>query len=95
MKFYVRSDDVSVVGLEMDPENQLLKDGKAQVEAAMQQPKSPFMGQDFINRLLADPRTSPLMAQPDFMAMIRDVQSSPQNMMRYINDPRMQLVHPF
>jgi len=79
-------------GLEIGPENQLLKEGKMQVEAAMKQAKSPFMAPDFINRLLSDPRTSPLMGQPDFMAMIRDLQSNPQNMMKHINDPRMQLV---
>lgn len=79
----------------MDPENQLLKEGKTQVERALQRSKSPFVGQAFIERLLSDPRTSPLMAQPDFMAMIRDLQSNPQNMMKYISDPRMQLVWSF
>ena len=82
-----------LAGLELDPTNVLLSEGKQHVEAAMKEtPKNPFGSSDFFQRLLSDPRTAPLMAQPDFMAMFKDVQSNPQNMMKHLNDPRMQLV---
>ena len=79
-------------GLELDPENAQLKEAKEQVEAAMKQPKSPFSSPEFFGRLMSDPRTRAMMDKPDFMAFLQDLQSSPQNMMKYLNDPRMQLV---
>eukprot|EP00210_Caulerpa_lentillifera_P000134 g129.t1 len=80
-------------GLTIDPTNTVLLESKEELEQEMQSSmRSPFNSTDFMNRLLSDSRTSPLMVQPDFMAMLRDLQTNPSNMMRYMNDPRMQLV---
>lgn len=38
------------------------------------------------------PRTRPYLQQPDFVAMINDAQKNPNNLSRYINDPRMMQV---
>jgi len=79
-------------GLELDPNNQALKEGKEKVEEDMNKPQNPFGSSDIFSKLLSDPRTRPLMAQPDFVQMLKDLQTSPQNMMKHMNDPRMQLV---
>jgi len=76
----------------MDPENQLLKAGKEEVEAVMKDPKSPFANPDVFDRLLRDERTRPLLGQPEFMRMFRELQNSPESMLHYLQDPRMQLV---
>jgi len=80
-------------GLELDPNNQALKEGKEKVEEDMNKPQNPFGSSDIFSKLLSDPRTRPLMAQPDFVQMLKDLQTSPQNMMKHMNDPRMQLVN--
>lgn len=34
----------------------------------------------------------PFLSQPDFMAMLTDVQSNPANMSKHLQDPRFQVV---
>lgn len=37
-----------------------------------------------------NPQTRPLLAQPDFMAILRDLGNNPSNMSNYLQDPRLQ-----
>lgn len=47
-----------------------------------------LFGPDAMARLAADPQTRALLADPGFVAMIKDVQANPNNMSLYIKDPR-------
>lgn len=93
-------------GLEIEPGNEALKSGLDDAQAASTRPKggsgspygssSPFgnmfQGPDVWAKLQTDPRTRLFLSQPDFVAMLNDVQRNPSNLNRYINDPRMMQV---
>ena len=49
-----------------------------------------MFGPDFVSKLAMNPETRPLLSQPDFMMMLRDMGSNPQNMSKYLGDPRLQ-----
>lgn len=81
-------------GLAKDPNNEQLKNGLAEAKAAQARPpahKSPFARPDFLAKLAMDPRTRGFLSQPDFMAMISDVQNNTANMSKYLQDPRFQV----
>lgn len=81
-------------GLKLDPDNGQLQQGlqAAEREAARAQrgggAGGMFGGPDFIAKLAMNRETRGYLTQPDFMAMMSDMQSSPQNMGKYISDPR-------
>lgn len=86
-------------GLKLDPNSEVLKSGLQEAEdakASQAAPKSPGVGMfsnpEVLTRLAMDPRTRPLLGQPAFMAMLRDCQSSPSNMTKYIQNPQFQLL---
>lgn len=94
-------------GLQTDPNNDGLKSGLADAEAAKPRSWAPpagdspmgggspfgnMFGPDVWVKLQGDPRTRPYLQQPDFVAMINDAQKNPSNVSRYINDPRMMQV---
>ncbi|KAL2607811.1 hypothetical protein R1flu_026384 [Riccia fluitans] len=90
-------------GLEVDPKNEVLKSGLAEAQAAASRAartppggQSPFgtifQGPDVWVKISNDPRTKQFLSQPDFVKMLQDVQRSPGNLNRYINDPRMMQV---
>eukprot|EP00271_Cylindrocystis_brebissonii_P015448 TRINITY_DN38347_c0_g1_i1.p1 TRINITY_DN38347_c0_g1~~TRINITY_DN38347_c0_g1_i1.p1 ORF type:complete len:586 (+),score=186.26 TRINITY_DN38347_c0_g1_i1:283-2040(+) len=85
-------------GLELDPSNEALKTGKADVEKAQAQEESAggmgmlgkaFTSPDLFAKLHNDPRSRAALLQPDFRAMLQEVQKNPSNLNRYLNDPRM------
>jgi stress-induced-phosphoprotein 1 len=91
-------------GLQTDPNNDGLKSGLADAEAAKPRARAPpsgdspmggsspfgnMFGPDVWVKLQGDPRTRPYLQQPDFVAMINDAQKNPNNLSRYTNDPRM------
>jgi stress-induced-phosphoprotein 1 len=83
-------------GLEYDASNAQLKQGLADAKAASAGPAategwgSIFSSPEYITKLSTDPRTKPLMVQPDFLSMIRDVNANPRNMEKYLTDERFQ-----
>ncbi|GAX84944.1 hypothetical protein CEUSTIGMA_g12365.t1 [Chlamydomonas eustigma] len=82
-------------GLEHDPSNeQLLSSLKEAKAAAIRPPPSasPFAKPDFLAKLAMDPRGRAMMGQPDFMTMLRDVQTNSANMSKYIQDPRFMVM---
>lgn len=85
----VKSKSQFVSGLELDPANDLLQQGLQDVEAAVSKATNPFANPNLIGKLMSNPKTAQYMSQPDFMMMVNDVQRSPQNMSKYLQDPRM------
>lgn len=84
-------------GLQIDPANEALKSGLADAQAANSRPRpspfgSMFSSPDVWAKIQADPRTRAFLQQPDFVAMIKDAQRNPNNVSRYISDPRMMQV---
>ncbi|KAH6818098.1 stress-inducible protein [Perilla frutescens var. frutescens] len=98
------SDAVSAYkkGLEIDPNNEPLKSGLADAEAALarsSRPRpgpgaggSPFgeaFGPEMWVRLASDPSTREYLQQPDFVKMMQDMQKNPNNLNLNLKDPRV------
>ena len=83
---------MAAVGLQLDPNNAQMKASLEESTQAAAAPKSPFSKPDFLAKLATDPRTRGWLGQPDFMRMLRDVQTNMGNMNNYLHDPRFQLV---
>lgn len=84
-------------GLSFDSGNEQLKQGLSDSRtAASSSPLPPnswgaiFSNPAFLARLAIDPRTKPLMNQPDFISMVRDVSTNPRSLEKYIGDDRFQ-----
>lgn len=84
-------------GLAVDPCNEQLKlgltDSKKAAEVAGKQQTSGgmFTQPEVLSRLATDPRTRPLLGQPDFMSMLQEVNRDPNSMSKYLADDRFQL----
>ncbi|KAJ6701553.1 TPR REPEAT CONTAINING PROTEIN [Salix koriyanagi] len=85
-------------GLEIDPNNEGLKSGLADAQAAASRsraapPPSPFgdafSGPEMWAKLTADPSTRMYLQQPDFVKMMQDIQKSPSNLNLYLKDQRV------
>ncbi|CAA0842292.1 Hsp70-Hsp90 organizing protein 3 [Striga hermonthica] len=88
-------------GLEIDPNNDALKSGLADAEAATarssRQPRggpggNPFgeaFGPEMWVKLASDPGTRGLLQQPDFVKMLQDIQKNPNDLNLYLQDPRV------
>ncbi|KAK6158017.1 hypothetical protein DH2020_005331 [Rehmannia glutinosa] len=96
------SDAVSAYkkGLEIDPNNEALKSGLADAEAASARSSrtragpgaSPFgeaFGPEMWVKLSSDPVTRGFLQQPDFVKMMQDIQKSPNNLNLYLKDQRV------
>ncbi|KAK1376399.1 hsp70-Hsp90 organizing protein 3-like [Heracleum sosnowskyi] len=84
-------------GLDFDPNNEALKSGLSDAEAALARPDpkqsgSPFgdaFGPEMWTKLTSDPKTRGFMQQPDFVNMMKDLQRNPNNLNMYLQDPRV------
>ncbi|KDP25621.1 hypothetical protein JCGZ_20777 [Jatropha curcas] len=85
-------------GLEIDPNNEALKSGLADAEAAASRsraapPPSPFgdafSGPEMWAKLTADPSTRMYLQQPDFVKMMQEIQRNPSNLNLYLKDQRV------
>ncbi|KAH6818117.1 stress-inducible protein [Perilla frutescens var. frutescens] len=87
-------------GLEIDPNNEALKSGLADAEAALARSSrsragpgaSPFgeaFGPEMWVKLSGDPSTRGFLQQPDFVKMMQDIQKSPNNLNLYLQDQRV------
>ncbi|KAF7817830.1 hsp70-Hsp90 organizing protein 3-like [Senna tora] len=86
-------------GLEIDPNNEPLKSGLADAQAAASRsrPAPPmgnpfgdaFSGPEMWARLTADPTTRVYLQQPDFVKMMQDIQKNPNNLNLYMKDQRI------
>lgn len=84
-------------GLSFDAANEQLKQGLSDARTAAESSPLPpnawgqiFSNPAFLARLAIDPRTRPLMNQPDFVSMVRDVSTNPRSLEKYIGDDRFQ-----
>ncbi|KAJ8767688.1 hypothetical protein K2173_018246 [Erythroxylum novogranatense] len=85
-------------GLELDPNNEALKSGLADAQAAASRsraapPPSPFgdafSGPEMWTKLTADPSTRAFLQQPDFVKMMQEIQKNPSNLNLYLKDQRV------
>ncbi|KAL8144433.1 hypothetical protein V2J09_017465 [Rumex salicifolius] len=88
-------------GIEIDPSNEALKSGLADAQAAAASsskprsaaPPSPFgdafSGPEMWAKLTADPSTRVYMQQPDFVKMMKEIQSNPSSLNMYLKDQRV------
>ncbi|GFP81793.1 hsp70-hsp90 organizing protein 3 [Phtheirospermum japonicum] len=87
-------------GLEIDPNNEALKSGLADAEAASarsSRPRSgpgasPFgeaFGPEMWVKLSSDPGTRGFLQQPDYVKMMQDIQKNPNNLNMYLQDQRV------
>lgn len=80
-------------GLKIDPENALLKKGLEDVESAMESDAlggiGNVFGPDMWAKLAANPKVSHLLAQPDLVQKLQDIQKNPKNMGMYMQDQRI------
>ena len=51
-----------------------------------------FSAPDAMAKIAADPKTRAFLSQPDFVAMLAEVQSTPSAANKYLSDPRMMAV---
>ncbi|KAF7560087.1 hypothetical protein G7046_g4070 [Stylonectria norvegica] len=97
------ANDAYEEGLKLDENNAQLKNGLASVQKAMDQEvggegmggdASGGLGQMFndpnlIQKLAKNPKTSPLLADPSFMAKLQSIKNNPNNTQDLFTDPRM------
>ncbi|RYR59897.1 hypothetical protein Ahy_A05g025844 isoform C [Arachis hypogaea] len=84
-------------GLEIDPNNEPLKYGLADAQAAASRARSApanpfgdaFSGPEMWARLTADPTTRVYLQQPDFVKMMQDIQKDPNKLNLYLKDQRV------
>ncbi|CAN4077912.1 unnamed protein product [Withania somnifera] len=84
-------------GLEIDPNNEGLKSGLADAESAQARSRSPspspfgdaFSGPEMWAKLTSDASTRAYLQQPDFVAMMKDIQKNPNNLNLYLKDQRV------
>uniref|UniRef100_A0A7C9FMX1 STI1 domain-containing protein n=1 Tax=Opuntia streptacantha TaxID=393608 RepID=A0A7C9FMX1_OPUST len=84
-------------GLEIDPNNEALKSGLADAQAAARAKSTPlpspfgdvFSGPEMWAKLTADPATRAFLQQPDFVSMMQDIQKNPSNLNLYLKDQRV------
>ena len=91
-------------GLKIDPTNETLRSGLADVKQAeiraTQGPPADAMGgigqmlssPELYGKIAMDPTTRGFLAQPDFVAMLTDVQKNPSSFSKYMSDERMMKV---
>ena len=73
-------------GLEVDPASEQMRSGLEEARAARARPAggplggAGLFGPEFMGRLAMDPKTRPLLAQPDFVSMVQDLGRNPSSM---------------
>ncbi|XP_069973014.1 stress-induced-phosphoprotein 1 [Penaeus vannamei] len=81
-------------GLQLDPNNQQLKDGLAECRAKMARDgpskmMNPFSNPNVMARLATDPRTQEYMKDPEYVKMINDLSANPEALGTKLNDKRV------
>ena len=78
-------------GLELDPENEALKEGLADATRAMKGGDGDgLFGPSFLAKLAADPSTRGLAGDEEFVKMVAEVRKDPSAMNRFLGDERFQ-----
>ncbi|KAG9131953.1 hypothetical protein Leryth_023219 [Lithospermum erythrorhizon] len=79
-------------GLEIDPNNDGLKSGLEDAQARSEA-RSPFgdifSGPEMWGKLNSDPNTRPLLDQPDFVRIMKEISKNPSSLNMYLQDERV------
>lgn len=95
MKKYALAEAAYNAGLDHDPNNAMLLKGLEEVKPFLtgpgqSQPYSPFGNpSEMMGKLQSNPETAVFFKDPSYLKMISDLTQNPQNMMAYMQDPRM------
>lgn len=91
-------------GLQLEPNNQQLRDGLADVQKTKKQseqskPKNDPMSMipdlfrgDFWSKIRDHPVTAPLLLQPDFLKLLSEIHKRPESVTEHLNDQRVMAV---
>ena len=80
-------------GLAVEPENATLKKGLEDVKAAMANSAGNMFGNlfgpDLMAKIAMNPKLSPYLADPTYVATMQSIQANPQSFMSHMNDKRV------
>ncbi|CAH1112736.1 unnamed protein product [Psylliodes chrysocephalus] len=80
-------------GLQIDPSNAQLTEGLTEVRCQKAQKNrsipNPFSGPDVLMKLRSDPRTKAYLDDPEYLALLAQLQSNPQTLGSKLQDPRV------
>lgn len=80
-------------GLQVDPNNQQLKEGLERAQEEKKNPKGPQMDdftKQLLGKLMTNPETKEYLKDPSFVQKLMMMQSNPQSMGAFMNDPKIQ-----
>ncbi|KAF9091197.1 Hsp90 cochaperone [Mortierella sp. GBA35] len=90
---YPEANDVYEAGLKIEPTNAQLQKGLQETKQAMEKEASlgigQFFGPDVFTKMAANPKLSPLLAQPDLVEKVRAIQANPNALNQHMQDPRI------
>ncbi|KAG0276742.1 Hsp90 cochaperone [Linnemannia exigua] len=90
---YPEANDVYEAGLKLEPTNALLQKGLQETKQAMEKEASmgigQFFGPDVFTKMASNPKLSPLLAQPDLVQKVREIQANPNALNQHMQDPRI------
>ncbi|KAG0045576.1 Hsp90 cochaperone, partial [Linnemannia elongata] len=90
---YPEANDVYEAGLKIEPTNVQLQKGLQDTKQAMEKEASmgigQFFGPDVFTKMAANPKLSPLLAQPDLVEKVRAIQANPNALNQHMQDPRI------
>ena len=78
-------------GLEIEPENALLKKGLEDVQSSLGagNPMANLFGGDMFAKIAGNPKLRQYLSNPDVMRKLTECQQNPNKMTEYMNDPAM------
>ncbi|KAL6260272.1 hypothetical protein P5V15_007804 [Pogonomyrmex californicus] len=77
-------------GLQLDPNNAQLRSGLAEVRAQKTATATnPFNKPDIFVKLANDPRTKGYLSDPEYIKLLQELRSNPQNLGTKLQDPRV------
>ena len=78
-------------GLEIEPNNDLLKKGLSDVQSSLgaKNPMADLFGGDMFAKIAGNPKLSHYLSNPDVMRKLTECQNNPNKMSEYMNDPAM------
>lgn len=80
-------------GLQVDPNNQQLKEGLQRAQEEKKSggaPKMDEMTKQLLGKLMTNPETKNYLNEPDFVQKLMMMQTNPQNATAFMSDPRIQ-----
>eukprot|EP00842_Homolaphlyctis_polyrhiza_P003885 jgi/Hompol1/4498/HPOL_001786-RA len=82
-------------GLKLEPDNAQLKKGLKDVEAAIvsdskrNNPIAKTFGADMWDKIASNPKLAPMLAEPDVVQKLKEIERDPDSINKHLLDPRM------